>query len=666
MRLLSLSLSFCLLAGGLVGVRAAEILREETGVAGLNFGSCVSALEDQNNDGAWELLIGAPGFQASGQDAGRVYLWFGGTATRLSADRTWTGSGGERFGYSVARIGDVNGDGKGDFAVGAPYANNAGSEAGRVYIFYGGNPISAAPDVTLEGRRAGERFGWSVAAVGDFNGDGRDDFVVGAPFSNAGALENGAAYVYYGRSGGPNTTPDLELTGALAYERFGWSVAGVDRFLGGTARCVAVGAPSTGSGAGSRQGAVYVYQGTTSPNPGPNTTADLTLASNATVTADNAFGYSVAGIGNFGGDSTPDIAVGIPYYSGGALNRGRVEIFFGGIGADGTADRYANGANASDRFGWSVAGIGDVVGSTAADVVIGAPYDNTDGASAGRAFLWSGGSSSVENAGTLPVVNRGALSPGTAANDLFGSWCAWAGDFDGDGQDDYAIGAPAGNISNNATAGWVRLVDSSGLTVPVQLGAWTCAWTGGGAVAATLDVFGDAQSIARVVFERSDTADGLTEVLHDGPTAAGSAAALSGHSLQLLDAHAAYQVRGEPMYAVEVQLAGGEVLTLANLAGPGGPVPAAVVRLLPPQPNPFNPRTTLRFQAPHGAAVSLRLYDLRGRAVRTLFSAAADGAWQQAIWDGRNESGADQAAGIYLARLQVGYLQRTVRVVLVR
>lgn len=663
MRSFCLILAFCLVAGSCV---ATVILRDEAGVDGLRFGHCVSAFENQNGGGSWGLLVGAPGYQAAGQDAGRVYLWFGGTQLRLNADRTWTGQPGEQFGHAVARIGDVNGDGIPDFAVGAPHADNAGENAGRVYIFYGGDPISQTPDLILEGRRPGEHFGWSITALGDFNGDGRDDFAVGAPFSNAGAMENGAVYVFYGRNGHPHTTASLELSGPLAYEHFGWSVAGVERFLGGNARCLAVGAPSTGSGAGLRQGAVYVYQGTTSPNPGPNTTANLVLQSSAVETASNAFGYSVAGIGNFGGSIAPDLAVGIPYYSGGGIDRGRVEIFFGGTDANSNTDRYANGATAGDRFGWSVAGVGDVVGSSLADVLVGAPYDNTHGINAGRAFLWAGGSENVANAGTLPVVNRVGLRTDTEAGDLFGWWVAWAGDSDDDGQDDYMVAAPAANITNNATAGWTRLVDSSGLTVPVLLGAWHCAWTAEGAVSATLELHGSVSSVTRTVFERHDTGTGITAVLHDGSLVAGGSVQIQGQQLHLLDRDAAYQLAGEPIYGLTLHLEDGAILQRDGLPGPAGPMPPARVQFLPAQPNPFNPRTSLRFQAPMGAAVQLQLYDLRGRLLGTLHSGTATGGWQDIVWDGRDARGVDQPAGIYLARLRADRTEHVVRVMLAR
>ena len=67
----------------------------------------------------------------------------------------------------MSRIGDVNGDGRDDWAVGAPFANNAGAEAGRVYVYYGADPLPTEPDLVLEGPIAGIRFGWSVAADGE-------------------------------------------------------------------------------------------------------------------------------------------------------------------------------------------------------------------------------------------------------------------------------------------------------------------------------------------------------------------------------------------------------------------------------------------------------------------------------------------------------------------
>lgn len=658
----SLLLAFCI-----ADASAVDYLRDEAGVAGLRFGACLSGLEDQNGDGAWELLVGAPGYQAAGQAAGRAYLWFGGMALHLNADRILTGTGVEQFGHAVSRVGDVNGDGTADFAIGAPYANNAGSEAGRVYLFYGDDPLPTAPDLVLEGPAANGHFGWSIAPLGDFNGDGRDDFVVGAPTTNTYGLEAGAAYVFYGQSGDPHPTPDLTLAGNRAYEHFGWSVAGVADFLGGNASCLAVGAPSHDTSGTAIEGLVYVYQGTTSPSPGPNATADLTLASSSTSIANNEFGFSVAGIGSYDGDPDPDLAVGIPFFSGSGIDAGRVEVFFGGLDADATSDRYANGPAANSHFGWSVAGVGQVDGSGAPDVLIGAPYDDAVASNAGRAFVLVGGAGNVNDADSLPVVDRGAgLAPDTAAADLFGTWCTWAGDFDGDGLDDYAVGAPDGNVTSAAVAGWLRFQDSSGAAVPALLGAWSCAWTADGGVLGSLALGMPGTGIERVTVTRRDEHGTALSVLHDGPPAAGSAVWLAGRNLWIRDANAAYQTDGVVRYALAIALVEETQPLRADLAGPGGAAPAAPVLLSPAYPNPFNPRTVLACRAPAGTPLAMRVFDLRGRLVRTLLEGAATGAWQEAVWDGRDGRGATQAAGVYQVRLATGREVRTVRVVLAK
>ena len=107
---------------------------------------------------------------------------------------------GQNFGACVARGGDINGDGYDDFLVGAPKAPGTRNEAGRVYIVLGGTDLDTVPDLTILGRYATGHFGASVAGVGDFNGDGYDDYVVGNPEYNLGLVSGtyGRAWVYFG------------------------------------------------------------------------------------------------------------------------------------------------------------------------------------------------------------------------------------------------------------------------------------------------------------------------------------------------------------------------------------------------------------------------------------------------------------------------------------
>jgi parallel beta-helix repeat protein len=136
----------------------------------------------------------------------------------------------EKFGWNVSDLGDVNGDGFVDIIAGAPGYN---SDMGRAYIFFGGpsftgNLIAENADVILNGSYAGAQFGWDVSGAGDFNGDGINDTIVGAPMNNSGT---GAAYIFFGSSslGGvisainANVSIDGENTG----DNFGCSVSNI-------------------------------------------------------------------------------------------------------------------------------------------------------------------------------------------------------------------------------------------------------------------------------------------------------------------------------------------------------------------------------------------------------------------------------------------------------
>ena len=124
------------------------------------------------------------------------------------------------FGYSVAGAGDVNGDGYGDVIVGAYHNDAGGTDAGRAYVHFGGPGADAVADLTLTGAAAYDQFGYSVAGAGDINGDGYDDVIVGALFNDGGAANAGRAYVYYGGPGA-DATADLTLTGAAEDEQSG-------------------------------------------------------------------------------------------------------------------------------------------------------------------------------------------------------------------------------------------------------------------------------------------------------------------------------------------------------------------------------------------------------------------------------------------------------------
>ncbi len=451
-------------------------------------GITVAGAGDVNGDGYPDVIVGAAYYDAGEFDEGAAFVFLGGpmgiadgnpasAAAQLESNQAQT-----LFGDSVAGAGDVNGDGYSDVIVGASSYDAGQTDEGAAFVFLGsstgiasGNP--ASPGVTqLESDQAGAQMGWSVAGLGDVNGDGYADVIVGAPWYAAGQTNEGAAFVFHGSAtgiaDGNPTTAAAQLEGGQVNTFFGASVAGAGDVNGDGYADAIVGAarvvlPSVFPSA-------RVFLGST---------GGLSLTSSGGLETDQADTFpatsiSVAGAGDVNGDGYADVIVGFGLYDAGQPNEGAAFVLLGSASGianhtPSTAAAQLEGNQANAVFGASVAGAGDVNGDGYADVIVGAINYDAGETDEGAAFVFLGSPSGVADGN--PATAAAQLEANQAGAG-FGSSVAGAGDVNGDGYADVIVGAwqyDAGEMDEGAA--FVFLGNSQGRPVRAhqQRGDWS-------------------------------------------------------------------------------------------------------------------------------------------------------------------------------------------------
>jgi hypothetical protein len=170
---------------------------------GSAFGEVVATASDVNGDGYSDILVGAPAYENGQTNEGRAYLYTG-SSSGLSSSPAWWAEGnqtGAYFGEALGTAGDVNGDGFSDVIVGAPRYDGSQMDTGKVYLYYGSSSgLQSYPNWTSEGEQAYAYYGYSISTGGDMNGDGYDDILIGSHLYNDEHIDQGKVYLYCGNS----------------------------------------------------------------------------------------------------------------------------------------------------------------------------------------------------------------------------------------------------------------------------------------------------------------------------------------------------------------------------------------------------------------------------------------------------------------------------------
>ena len=247
---------------------------------GDGFGSAITVLGDLDNDGIPDLAVGAPGDDDRAIDAGAVWILFmNANGTVKSEQKISMDSGrfdgrlaaGDGFGRALANLGDLNGGGVVDIAVGAPGGDDGAADLGAVWVLFlrtngevdTEQKISATEGGLTAILNGGDRFGTAVANVGDLDGNEIIDLAVGAP-SDAGAAGSGAIWLLFmQRDGTVDQMQKISATEGLieavlnSGDRFGSAVASIGNLDNRRARDLAVGAPNDKT-LGIEKGAVWI------------------------------------------------------------------------------------------------------------------------------------------------------------------------------------------------------------------------------------------------------------------------------------------------------------------------------------------------------------------------------------------------------------------------
>ena len=385
------------------------------------FGQSVTGLGDLDGDGVTDIVVGAPDDDDGGTDRGAVWILFLNNDGTVKAHQKISDTQGgftdtldneDYFGISVSNIGDLDGDGAEDLAVGAYLDDDGGSARGAVWLLFLNTDGTVKAHQKLSDTQGGftgtlddgDCFGHRVTDLGDLDGDGVEDLAVGAygdDDDDDGGDRTGAVWLLFLNANGTvkahQKISDIEgnFTGTLdELDFFGFSVTGLGDLDGDGVEDLAVGAFGDDDG-GSARGAVWLlFLNTDGTVKSHQKISDTQGGFTGNLDDGDCFA-GVTDIGDLDGDGTTDIAVGAWQDDDGGTERGAVWIL--SLNADGTVKGhqkisdtqggFTGNLDNENFFGRSVSDIGDLDGDGITDIAVGGWQDDDGGPSRGAVWI---------------------------------------------------------------------------------------------------------------------------------------------------------------------------------------------------------------------------------------------------------------------------------------
>jgi hypothetical protein len=401
---------------------------------------------DVNGDGLSDIILGAPAGNEDGKDRpGSAYIIFGRTTANWgfqfvpenSADASYEGEVDyDQYGKSVAIVGDVNNDGYDDILVGAPFSDGYATNGGKAYLVLGKangwvthGKIAQYADASFRSSIEADEAGYMVSGAGDVNGDGCDDFLIGAP-------GKGNAYLVFGRiraSWGLNfnlSSADVIFSRPIRTDNSGWIVASAGDVNHDGFSDILITAPYNNEN-GTSSGKTYLVLG----HSGTWTQKydiSLTDASFLGEAASDNSGWSASGIGDINADGFDDFMIGAWYNDQAGQDAGKAYIIYGKSSGWqrnvnlATVSDFILGENPINYMGFSVSAAGDVNQDGVSDFIVSASYSNEAFEWGGKIYVFLGERPKFPISGNISYYSNAAPVPevslqfsGTVADSVF-------------------------------------------------------------------------------------------------------------------------------------------------------------------------------------------------------------------------------------------------------